>query len=157
MTVGLLIVFPYLYNMYETKLTTISYNHRSSDFEFGFRFFLTNPIIGYGANSDAYYKAYLIEFGSSRGNTNGLVSILIDFGLIGAIIYTYLFIAFISFFSKSYGKNSALLIISWLVLSFLTEPINTHTLIYFILAIGMANRISVSNQNNQLRRNINGK
>jgi len=155
--VSLVVVLPYLGNMYEVKLTTASYDHRSSDLNFGFRFFLTNPITGYGPNSDAYYNAYLMYFGSSRGNTNGLVSILIDFGLIGAIIYTYLFIAFISFFSKSYGKNSALLIISWLVLSFLTEPINTHTLIYFILAIGMANRISVSNQNNQLRRNINGK
>lgn len=138
--VALYYAFPYLENMINNKLTIgKSYDYRVSDIVNGFSLFKTKPIWGYGIVNKVYAQTIESTFGISRsGNSNGMMSILINFGLLGGAVYTFLFIWFFKYINSLMGKGSVLLMIFWLIISLNTEPISAHPFIYYIMSFGYA-------------------
>ena len=63
--------------------------------------------------------------------------ILLQFGILGFIIYLVHFIGFYNWVKKKYGSKLILPLIIWTIVSLNTEPIAKHTVIFFILGIGM--------------------
>lgn len=138
-------LIPTLSSLLETKMATdrseSSFTMRMADMFLGFKLFTEKPILGYGIVNDMYSIYTKSEFSSIRGNSNGLINILINMGLVGFVFYSYC----VTKFSKRlsyYLSNKAILFLTiiWIVISSLNEPLTMHPFVFFILGIGLAER-----------------
>jgi O-antigen ligase len=136
---ALIIAVPYFSSMLENKMTIgNSFEHRFSDLTSGWSFILQRPILGYGPNTSEYSNYYHSVFGVYRGNTNGMVSIFIQFGILGFIAYVISFFHFCKYGSVLIGNRAFWPLIIWTIVSFNTEPITTHTIVFFFMSLGIS-------------------
>jgi len=114
-----------------------SYLYRMNDLSLGFKVFLEKPIIGHGIVNEAYSNAFLRVNNTIRGNSNGLINILINFGLIGIAIYTIYLKRFIVYINNALGNGSVLVLVMWMIASIMTEPIAVHPFVFLMIGIGI--------------------
>jgi len=147
-----LFVFEVLSEMITNKMTMgNSYKMRLTDMIKGFEVFKTKPILGYGIANDAYAQYTQGEFDSLRGNTNGLVSVLINFGIVGFLCYAYCFSRCASVLNRIYGVD-LLSVFVFFIINMMSEPISLHQTIFMFLGIGLYNGLV----NDHSRRSIFG-
>lgn len=132
----LVYIWPHMYELYEIKMETNSYDVRSNDVEMGWKVFKTNPIFGYGIVNDMYTH----YVGSDRtGNTNGLMNLLINTGIIGFLFYSYGITKFAIFLSRIFSNKSLfVLIIIWFFMSLMNEPISLLPFVFLIIGYGLS-------------------
>lgn len=130
---------PLILNNINNKLSVgNSFNYRYNDIYIGVKLILKHPIWGYGINSDMYYQYHSISTGVLRGNSNGIMNILIYFGFIGLPIYFYCFTKTINIFKDVLSKESRGAIWIWLIVSVCSEPIVLHPFIFFFIGLGVS-------------------
>ena len=115
----------------------VSHVVRVNDIFWGFEVFLKNPILGHGLINSAYSNLYLKRSSKLRGNTNGLLNLLINFGAVGTAVYFVLFSGFMSFIKRRAGKKCMWIFAVWFMVSICTEPITVHPSIIFLLGLGL--------------------
>lgn len=137
---ALTVVFPYLMNMINTKMTVgHSYSTRVSDISVGLELFLKKPIWGYGVYSTEYAEYYGSIYGTNRGNTNGLIMMLIQSGTVGAIVVLLQLYGLLRFLRTQFSARMSISFIIWFFVSLCNEPIANHVSVFFILGLGMKN------------------
>lgn len=135
-------ILPKLVFMFETK-TSIereesSYTMRMADLIIGFELFKQNPIIGYGIDNDMYNIFTKNEFSEVRGNSNGIMNVLINLGIVGFIFYSFCVYKFSKIFSRYLNNKLVIIsIIVWALLSAMNEPITFHPFFFFLLGLGL--------------------
>lgn len=134
-----LTVLPFMTLFVDEKMTETSYVYRSFDLIEGFNLFLSRPIFGYGLVNNVFQGIADQGLGVARGNTNGLITVLINLGIVGFFVYLVLLNSFASMFSRICMKQSAkLAIIIWLIGSCMNEPLTFHPSAFLMLGIGYA-------------------
>ncbi|HFI0832743.1 TPA: O-antigen ligase family protein [Streptococcus suis] len=127
------IVF-FLYSLATEKLQTGSSAMRLDDVSAGFMAWKNNLLMGNGyTHLEAIFPYMNMSFRFNTGYSNGIMSILVQGGIILFIIY-FLPMIFI-FFSKYFSRDIKFLIILWLFLIFNTI-IDTTPLFLFITSLG---------------------
>ena len=133
----ILFALPWLLDFFQFKMTTGSYRARTQDIFSGIEMFLENPIFGIGISQLDYKNMYYDLFGVIHGNTNGLINIGLQFGLIGILFYLSNFYWTFLFWCKYYNKIFAMAFLVWLVCSLINEPIERIGLVMLFMSIGM--------------------
>lgn len=137
--IGLMIIFPYLESAINTKLTLgTSFEKRFADLSDGWNLYKSKPLFGYGIENNIYDQYYESLYGYNRGNSNGLISILINFGFVGFTIYVACFSRFLSWINRNIQMEMTLPLIAWAVLSFNGEPVSTKNFMFLLLGIGLS-------------------
>ena len=127
-----------VFGLIQSKLTLgTSFTYRLRDIFFGLEVFNTNPIIGHGISNDVYENMSKIYYGAGREVSNGLMVVLIDFGIIGALLYIIGIFNFFGFLKHNLNKRCAIAFLIWFVISINTEPITLNSFCFFILGIGL--------------------
>lgn len=122
---------------------------RQQMIDFGWGIFEKNPLLGVGANQ--YRAWYFLDFGQYRPAHNGFIQNLVDYGLIGFILYYSLFIYLIIKLCEIILKHAklikvksigyeGLLFITIVVILFSDIATNSiyDKLTYVLLALGLA-------------------
>lgn len=136
--VALFYAYPLLDASMEAKQETGSYEARSNDLFFGMKVFLQHPILGCGIVNDEYAKASFKVFHESRPDSNGMVNLLINLGVVGASLVIYYLICFGKWIKKNVSPYMLLGFLAWIVLSSNTEPIVFHPFFEFLVGIGIS-------------------
>lgn len=113
----------YIVKIINYKKTTaiMSYSARSNDFFIGIKLFIMKPFNGWGFLNYDIYNKYA---NTTLGNSNGLVSLAFQMGLIGLIIYIFLSYKLYIFLIQKYkNKLYAIYFVLILIVMNLTEPI----------------------------------
>lgn len=132
-------ILPFMTMFFEDKMTEKSFVYRTFDLVEGFKLYLTRPIFGYGLVNNVFNLLADKGLGAERGNTNGIMNVLINLGAVGFIVYCTLLNRFSSLFSKVSVKATAkLAVIIWLVGSFMNEPLSFHPFVFLMLGLGYA-------------------
>ena len=140
----LFILVSYVDTMIYNKLNMgHSYQYRLNDIIIGIELFKTKPIFGFGIINDKYAHVFMDSFGILRGNTNGVINILINFGIIGLIFYIIQLFKFLKFIAINFSKKMVLPLIAWLLISLNTEPIATHAFVFYLISIGLCQSSTV--------------
>lgn len=137
--VGAILFLPFVFQNYINKVTTLSYSYRTSDITIGLEFFQKNPLFGIGLNNDSYNRLFENRFGVYRGNSNGIINILIFLGLTGMILYVFILKKITSFMKSISGDESKIIYLIFLLVSFLTEPITFLPIVFLLFGFGLNN------------------
>lgn len=113
------------------KTSIISYNDRLSDIYYGIKTFELHPILGTGFNNIEQFK---ILQGKTRGNTNGIITILFSFGIVGSFFIILPFIKNIFNNKNTKISKNLLIFYLWFIISNATEPIGTTPLFLLFFA-----------------------
>ena len=135
------VIYSYLLLNLTTKMDSASYLARMTDLTFGFEVFKEKPFLGYGIANDIYTAKFSAMFGIERGDSNGLMNLLISFGLIGLVVYVISLYRFAKSCVSIFADRVILLVLLWAIVSLCTEPISTHATVFFFMGIGLGNRI----------------
>jgi uncharacterized membrane protein YuzA (DUF378 family) len=135
--IALYLVYPYFEKFMDFKRSTSSYEWRMQDIINGFQTFIKNPILGIGTSQIQYKSLFLSQYGVEHGNTNGLVSIPMEFGIFGIAFYSLLLFRSGNFFAQKYGISFRLCYMAWLICSLINEPIHTSEMLMLLMAVGM--------------------
>lgn len=139
--IGVIVAYPYLEAMLNTKMTIgNSFEHRFSDIVNGLELFKKSPIWGFGLENNVYAQEYAHVFNEARGNTNGLIAVLLQFGTIGLVFYLAQFKNFCAWLRENYDVKMILPLVVWLFASFNNEQIALHPFVYFLLGIGIGQK-----------------
>lgn len=137
--IAIILAIPYMVSMIETKMTVgESYSLRMTDLIDGFGIFLTKPFWGYGIVNEAYLNYSLAEYGLERGDSNGMINLLIDFGVLGCSICVILMCRFFRWITNNIEFKLALPLFAWLLISINTEPMTLHPFFFYLLGIGVS-------------------
>jgi hypothetical protein len=137
---GFFYVSPQLKESFEVKTETNSYEVRNKDLSLGFDVFLSSPVFGYGIVNHEFAKAYGKQSESERNSSNGLMNLLISFGLVGAIIVFVCFMGMIRWLSRYFTPKIRWGFAIWFIISLNTESIYLLPLFFYILGVGAANK-----------------
>lgn len=140
--VGGEIIYSYLMENLTTKMDSKSYVMRADDLTFGYELFMSNPFLGYGIANDIYSLKYAAEYGLERGDSNGLMNLLIGFGAVGFFVYFYYLQRFAKICVSFIRDRVFVLVLIWIIVSLCTEPISTHATVFFLIGLGLDNRIA---------------
>lgn len=138
--------YPFIKESMELKQETGSYMARSNDLSFGYKVFLNHPILGCGIVNNEYAKASSALLGVERPDSNGMINLLINLGLVGFCLVATFFISFVKWARNNISAFIVLGLISWFVLSINTEPIVFHPFCEFIIGIGISYLLSKKQQ-----------
>lgn len=130
-------ILPKLMETFEAKINTESFVMRLRDLKLGFDVFKMKFLFGYGIANQQYELASLNQFGIWRGNSNGILKLIIACGLVGILAYAYAFYGFIIWLANSYTRKIISPILICFFISLNSEPITTLTIIFFFLGIGL--------------------
>lgn len=139
------VVIPYLMDNLTTKMDSASYLMRMNDLTFGYDVFMSKPVLGHGIANDIYKALYSSSFGEERGDSNGLINVLINFGIVGFIAYVRWFYRFAKASNSFFDGRVVIPVLIWSVASLCTEPISTHAAVFFVIGLGMGKKISPLN------------
>ena len=141
---GLPVIISSALSMWDVKVDSgFSYEHRSLDIALGFDLFLKKPILGYGAINTVYQSFTSGMFEDVRGNSNGLIHILLEMGIVGAIIYSKFLFHFSKFYQKYIGSKTIVLpFFVWIIISLMNEPFGQMPFMYLLLGGGIAEVIN---------------
>jgi len=106
---------------------SVSYSVRNYDISTGIKLFLQKPIFGWGFNN----IQIMFNQDVSRGNSNGLLSLLYQLGLFGCSIYL---IPLGIYLKNNYKHMFAYVIIIFFIVSTINEPIQYTPLILVLLS-----------------------
>lgn len=146
--VAIIIAYPWFENFMQFKSTTNSFEWRFHDINYGIETFLRNPIFGIGTSQEEYKTSFYSVYGIMHGNTNGLVSIAMEFGLIGIIYYSYNLYWFYRFWSVKYSISCGIATIAWMVCALINEPIEISEMLMAFIAIGLSTSTVILNRHN---------
>ncbi|MDK0618373.1 hypothetical protein QTH51_10110 [Clostridium perfringens] len=120
---------------YKEISSVMSYNTRIMDFEIGFKLFLMKPIYGWGYLN---YEIYNFYANTNVGNSNGLISLAFQMGIIGVLVYILLCFWLFKYLNMKY-KNKIYAINFILLLSILNiaQPIIYSNLVMMFLSVGL--------------------
>ena len=120
---------------YKEISSVMSYNTRIMDFEIGFKLFLMKPIYGWGYLN---YEIYNFYANTNAGNSNGLISLAFQMGIIGVLVYILLCFWLFKYLNMKY-KNKIYAINFILLLSILNiaQPIIYSNLVMMFLSVGL--------------------
>lgn len=138
-------IIPYLMDNLTIKMGSASYEMRMNDLTFGYNVFMSKPIFGYGIANDIYTSMYSTFFGEERGDSNGILNVLINFGIVGFIAYIRWLYRFAKASNSFFDGRVAILIFVWSITSLLTEPISMHATVFFVIGLGMGKKITPLN------------
>lgn len=129
------LVCPIMLEIWNEKMKTPSYEVRNNDFHYALKLAYNQCFIGIGLNYEKFRNFYYINEGVSRGNTNGLIAIVLHFGIIGIVFYFVGFCCFIKNLEKSFSINLKFMLL-FIIVSLMNEPIQLHEFTIFILGMG---------------------
>lgn len=136
---GVIALFFIIKQMLLTKslVHASSYNSRLFDLKYGWDLFKDRPIFGWGfKNTEVFYLGQIGVFLGLRSNSNGVMTLLYQLGIVGAGIYIYPYINFICCQRLNQRLNkwlsSFIVIILMLLLS--SQPFEYMALGFAILA-----------------------
>ncbi|NLN49469.1 MAG: O-antigen ligase family protein [Clostridiales bacterium] len=139
-------VFPIISDFLRFKMTTGSFETRTADITLGLDVLFDNFWFGTGLDQIAYRKAYEDVYQRFRGNTNGLLSIGIIYGVFGIIFYYVGIKKFLKEIKAIYGVVAAIAMLGWLIASLINEPIQNSCLLYAFMALGWIKLKEVKNR-----------
>lgn len=131
-------IYPFFNASLEAKQETGSYAARSSDLSLGLNVWLRHPIFGCGIVNEEYAKASLKIIGEARNDSNGMINLLINMGIVGFFIVVHYILSFAKWVKKTVSPHVLLGFIAWVVISSNTEPIVFHPFFEFLVGIGIA-------------------
>lgn len=137
-----LILLPKICELFFEKTTTLSYSIRVIDLKEGFSLFLRKPMFGYGLINNAFEHRYFNLYGQARGNSNGLINLLISFGAIGTSVYFWLFYKFADMLKNKCGRRIIPPMVVWFVISLMSEPISIMPIIFLLLGMGLSSTLN---------------
>lgn len=142
---------PTLVQAMQKKMETGSFGVRFTDLELGWNLVKNHLLLGAGLENGIYENAYMVEFGTVRGNSNGLIILLLACGIIGASIYLLLFVKFSLHLQREYDERMAMSLVAWGVVSLMSEPITFMAIMILFLGMGVASsKISMNRHANHL-------
>lgn len=142
---------PTLVQALQKKMETSSFGVRFTDLELGWNLVKDHLLLGAGLENGIYEKAYMVEFGIARGNSNGLINLMLACGIIGASIYLLLFVKFSLHLQREYDEHMAMLLVLWGVVSLVSEPITFMPILLLFLGMGASRtKISMNKHMNHL-------
>lgn len=117
----------------------LSYEHRNSDMVLGYELFLKKPVLGYGAVSSVYQSFTKGVFYTERGNSNGIMQILLAMGMVGALLYTWLLFNFTKLCKVLIPFKSFFIpFFLWVIISLMNEPFALLPFMFLLLGFGVA-------------------
>lgn len=134
--IGFIYLSPYLKESFELKSETSSAEIRGNDLTVGIDVFLTSPVVGFGIVNHEYAKVSKQFLGEKRDSTNGMVNLLISFGMLGAILFLLCVKGVCRWLRVSLTPKVVIGFLIWLVISINTESIVLHPLLLFIIGVG---------------------
>lgn len=137
-SVCLFYVLPFLSESLITKTTTGSYDKRSNDLLFGLSVFSEHPIFGTGLGHNIFAQAYASKFGEVRQGSNGMVNLLINFGIVGLCFVAKYIYSFTRYCKSHISSVITIPFIIWIIASTNSEPIVYHPFMFFLIGIGLS-------------------
>ncbi len=135
--VALVVFLPWLMEFMKFKSTTMSYAVRTQDVFSGIQVFLENPIFGIGTSQLDYKDMFYNIYGVVHGNTNGLINIGMQFGIIGILFYIYSFYWTLQYWGERYSNSFSKVFIVWLICALINEPIERNAMVMLFMSIGL--------------------
>ena len=126
--------------MTDTGVINGSYYIRSNDIIHGLRLFKEYLPFGAGfLNTDVFVKTNTYNYGTTRGSTNGVISLMYTTGILGPLFYFFPFIKSIIYNYNKHNQDefvSSLMIFIVFVISNCTEPVYHVPFMIGFLAYG---------------------
>lgn len=135
LTLGGILAIIYLINQ---KSGSVSMIERMNDLLIPIKLFWEKPFFGWGYLNYDIYDIYTV-LSNNKGNSNGIMSLLYQTGLIGVIFYSYYIMIMIKSMSNKLTKNKLFQIVSlviFIIISNMTEPIIYSNFTLIFLAVG---------------------
>jgi len=137
------LLLPMVYENILQKMSTLSYSYRVHDIQLGLELFKNKPFFGYGLNNEVYETYFMSLLGINRGNSNGIINVLVSIGGVGLIAYVYIVKKSSTFLYEVTGNNSFIIYLLFYFVSLLTEPIAFLPVIFMIFGFGLCSYKSV--------------
>lgn len=134
----LLCVLPFLSESLSTKTTTGSYDTRTNDLFLGFSLFSKHPFWGTGLGQNVFSQAYAAKFGEIRQGSNGMINLLVTFGIVGFIIVSKYIYSCIRYCKSNISSVISIPLFVWIVASANSEPIVFHPFMFLLIGIGLS-------------------